>query len=182
MTGSADSSATNPTPFQEKLIAILTEEFGKRNVIVESDYDMTVYNRGRAVKVTTGNDFAVFYSCLTTSDDDIFTIPMDQVSDYVEILADLPWFQPALYRTISKKNYVPHYPICIYSGDIENVEGIVMIVNNLSSMAGFSSDVLNMRMSEIQAHDAASSDDADAGGERIDEELEDEIVRSSERY
>lgn len=180
MTESIDSSRTGPTPFQEKLMTILREEYGNKNVIVESDYDMTVYYRDRVVKVTVGNDFAVMYSCLTDEDKSLFTIPVDEVFDYASILADLPWFQPALYRTVSKVNYVPHYPMCIYSQDVENRECIMMVVNNLSAMAGYSSDILRKKLSDIKKKETTTLDVVDSDDDFDYGELEDEDTDQSE--
>ena len=180
MAESIDSSRTGPTPFQEKLMTILREEYGNRNVIVDSDYDMTIYNRDRVVKASVGNNFAVMYSCLTVEDNDIFKIPVDEISDYVSLLVDLPWFQPALYRTVSKVNYVPHYPMCIYSQDVENRECITMVVNNLCAMADYSSDSLNMRLSEIRKKETTTLDVVDSDDDLDYGELEDEDTDQSE--
>lgn len=136
------------TPFQEKLMAILREEYGNKNVVVDQTM-LQIYNEGQVVKVSMGDSFAVLYATLTTKDGRIFTIPVGEISDYIAILTDLPWFQPSLYVTVSHVNYVPHYSLCIYSRDIENKSGILMLVENLCSMAGFSSDVLNDRIDRM---------------------------------
>lgn len=178
MTESSEREVVEYTPFQEKLMAIVKEEYGKRNVIIDGN-EIVIHNEGRIVTVSMGNGFAVFYSTLTTKDGRIFTIPKDEISDYMEILTDLSWFQPALYRTVSKVNYVPHYVMCLYSEDINDEANVSMLVENLCSMTRYSSRLLNESMDRLRKDLGIADEEADILPEELDV-IDDESEDSGE--
>lgn len=156
MTESSELGTTELPSFQERLIAIFREGYGNRNVIVRDD-EVVIFNRDRVVTVDIIDNVAVLYTTLTTRGKEILSFPVDEISERMNIIANLPWIQPSLYLTASNTDYVPNYMFCINPADIEDKRNVFMVIDNLCQMAGFSSDYLN------DAFDQLESESEDAG-------------------
>ena len=70
--------------------------------------------------------------------------------------------------------------MCIYSQDVENRECITMVVNNLSAMAGYSSDIFRKKLSDIKKKETTTLDVVDSDDDFDYGELEDEDTDQSE--
>ena len=70
--------------------------------------------------------------------------------------------------------------MCIYSQDVENRECITMVVNNLSAMAGYSSDTLRKKLSDIRKKETTTLNVVDSDDDFDYGELEDEDTDQSE--
>lgn len=124
--------------FRDRVMRVLVNEYGQRNMDVKDDLVM-VFMGSTAVIIRFEEDFIVL-SIPLVIDGKLYTILKDELLDQMPIFATMSLFQPAMF-TRDCTSYTLHHTFFMFERDFHTDETLITIVESLAAMASYTANM-----------------------------------------
>lgn len=147
-----NGSAPGKDEFDAKLMELLVDEFGKKNILTKGNATV-ISHKGMIMSVWMDEQFVALECDITDPSGEPVTIAENEIPDLVPIIARQR-ISPSLYTVPGSDGYGLHHSFTVSKDNIRNIGSIIDIIDNMFFACFYSSKMWSMDVHGIDPYDS----------------------------
>ena len=147
-----NGSAPGKDEFDAKLMELIANEFGKKNILSEGNAAV-ISHKGMIMSIWMDEKFVALECDILDPSGEPVTITENEISNLVPIIARQR-VSPSLYTVPDSDGYGLHHSFTVGKDNLRNIGSILDIIDNMFFACFYSSRMWNMDVNGIDPYDS----------------------------